>query len=418
VIGLLLEMVALLLVGGAGLLAARWAGAGTRWSGTLFGALAGGVAGAVLFFGMGAPATGVIGGAALLERGLVPAPGKADVIRLLAGSVVGIVGWSHGAFWAALLTGTGLGAIGGLLAPATITPSRRPDLRVAAQMILTAVVIVSALSVLAVVTLFASLEPTIREGLVTNDVSLETTLPLERMSDWLIGTPMLLYVASLAAAYFPLRADIKKTKDPARLGTARAMAALFTVVSFGVPVYLGVIGSPVLPKGATVLPRGWMDVTGLAHPSPASIGDAIGAPLLITGLVSSLFLGGLYFAATSAARRRQRAMACCTTIQAGLRLMLSQSISAGLGVVMAMVIPPMTVISTVAGIGLITNQLVEVLMGYEFAAAEFTLVELVRYVYLNQASSFLATFVAATAVIGLLTLLISGIMAIPEQLAT
>jgi signal transduction histidine kinase len=416
--GLLLEIVALLLVGGTGALAARWARVGTRWGGTLFGALAGGVAGAVLFFGIGAAATTAIGGAALLERGLVPAPGQAEVIRLLAGAVVGIVCWSHGAFWAALLAGTGLGAMGGLLASPTLTPSRRPDQRLAAQMILTAVVIVSALSLLAAVSRFALLEPTIREGLGVNNVSLATSLPLERISDWLIGTPLLLYLASLVIAYFPLRAVIKKTEDAARLGTARAVAVLLALVSFGVPVYLGFMGSPVRSRGAVVLPRGWMDVTGLPHPPPASMADALGTPLLITGLVSSLLLGGLYLAAMGAARRRLRAMGSSTTVQAGLRLLLSQAIRAGLGAVIAMVIPPMTVISTIIGIGLITNQLVEGLIGYGAAAQEFTLVELVRSIFVNQASGFLITFVAATAVTGLLALLISGFMAIPEQLET
>jgi hypothetical protein len=82
-----------------------------------------------------------------------------------------------------------------------------------------------------------------------------------------------------------------------------------------------------------------------------------------------------------------------------------------------MAIPPTTVISATVSMGLITNQLVEVLVGYGFAAQEFTLVELVRDVYLTQASAFLTTLVAATATIGLLTIIVSGIMAILEQLA-
>jgi signal transduction histidine kinase len=418
VAGLLLEIVALLLAGGAGLVAARWAGARTRWSGTLFGAVAGGVAGAVLFFGLGAPATAVVGGAALLERGLVPAAGRADVIRLLAGAAVGTVGWSHAAFWAALLTGTGLGAIGGLLAPPTAGPSRRPDLRLAAQMILTAVVLVSALCVLVAVSRFALLEPTIREGLVVNGLSLETTLPLERVSDWLIGTPLAFYLTSLVGGILLLRAEIKQAEDPVRVAIARATALLLALASFGAPVVLGVIGYPLLPRAGTVLPRGWLDITGLGHPGPASIGDAIGAPLLLTGLAGSVVMGSLYLAAAAAARRRQRAMASHTTVRAGLRLVLSQSIGAGLGFIIALAVPPMTTISTVVGMGLVTNQLVEVLVGSGSAAQEFTLVELVRSVYLNQASGFLTAFVVAVAAVGLLALLVSGITALSERSET
>ena len=475
-LGLAFEIVAPLLAVATGFLAARWAKAFTRQSGTLFGALAGGVAGAILFFAIGAPATAVVGGAALLERGLVPAAGRADVIRLLAGAVVGIVWWSHGAFWAALLAGTGLGAIGGLLAPPAAKPSHRPDLRLAAKTILTAAVMVSALSFLSAVTRFALLEPTIRDGLAINGVYLETPLPLARISDWIIGTPMLLYVIPLVSLYFPLRAEIKSTDDPARLGAARATAALLGLVSLGVPVCLGAMGSPVLPQGATVEPRGWMDVTGLPHPSSALAGTAIGVPLLILGLAVSLAMGGLYLAAMNAAYRRQRALGLSsphpvrtaavisallslgiidwaislppfwgvlvglaiivadvilivnllrlpkqppsyTITLAQLRLTISQSVTAGLGSAIAMAIPPMTIISATVSMGLITNQLVEVLVGYGFAAQEFTPVELVRDVYLTQASAFLTTLVAATAAIGLLTLIVSGIMAIPEQLA-
>jgi hypothetical protein len=58
-----------------------------------------------------------------------------------------------------------------------------------------------------------------------------------------------------------------------------------------------------------------------------------------------------------------------------------------------------------------------VLVGYTHAAQEFTLVALVRNVYLMQARACLITFVAAAATVGLLTLIVSGIVAIPGQLA-
>jgi hypothetical protein len=106
-----------------------------------------------------------------------------------------------------------------------------------------------------------------------------------------------------------------------------------------------------------------------------------------------------------------------TITQAQLRLAISQSVSAGLGSIIAMVIPPMTAISTAVGMGLITNRLVEVLVGYAFAAQEFTLIELVRDVYLAQARAFLITFVAAAVLVGLLTLIASGIVAVPQQLS-
>jgi hypothetical protein len=65
--------------------------------------------------------------------------------------------------------------------------------------------------------------------------------------------------------------------------------------------------------------------------------------------------------------------------------------------------------------GLITNKLVEVLLGYAHAAHEFTLVGLVRSIYLNQASACLLTLVGGAAAIGLLILILGGITAIAEQ---
>ena len=469
-----LGVVAALLAIGTGFLAARWAKAGTRQGGALFGALAGGVAGAVLFFSIGAPAAAVTGGAELLKRGLVPAAGWADLICLLAEPVIGIVWWSHGAFWAALVAGLGLGAIGGLLVPASPRTSDQPDLCLPVKTILTAAAIVSALSVLSGMAKFMLLEPTIRDGLIANGVSLETNLSLDRISDWLIGTPALFYVASLIGLYVLLRADLERAEDPVRLGAARGTAALLTFVALGVPVYLGAM-SLASAQGTTLLPRGWMDVTGLMFPSPVSVVAAIGAPLLGLVLVGSLVMAGLYVAAITTAHRRQRALGltpahpvydvavasillspgivawavrlppvwgiavglvmiivavafiatllCLSkerpsyTITLGqLRLMISQAVHAGLGSAVAMVIPLMTVISTDVSMDLITNQLVEVLLGYEFAAQEFTLVELVRDVYLAQASAFVITFVAAAVVVGLLTLIVSGMVSIPEQL--
>jgi signal transduction histidine kinase len=534
IVGLALEVTAAMAAVATGVVVARWVKTSTRQSGTLLGALAGGVAGVVLYFGIGASAADVIGASPLLERGLIPAGGRADVIHLLAESTVRIVGWSHGTFWAALLVGTGLGAIGGFFAPPATAPSHRPDLRLTVRAILTPVAVVSAFSLLTAVSRFGLLEPTMYDGLAMNAISPEAIPPLARISDWLVGTPVLIHVTLLVALYFLLRSEIMRINDPTRLSTVRATAALLALVALGVPVYLGAIGYPTLPDGATIKPPGWMDVTGLPHPSPASIGVAIGAPLLALMLVSGVAMGGLYLSAIYTVHRRQCALGLSTAhpdrtvaivgillslgivqwaisvppfwciliglalvavaitlvvrllrsprrpisyspsyvitmislllspiivgwtlksfsllggaviglvlilanlalavnmfhlskqssshtiMLAQLRSMISQTVRAGLGSAVGMTVPPMTVISTLVGVGLITNQFVEVLVGYTHAARDFTLVALVRNVYLMQARACLITFVVAAATVGLLTLIASGIVAIPEQLA-
>lgn len=447
IVGFVLEIVAALLAVVTGFLTARWTRAGTRQGGTLFGALGGGVAGAVLYFGIGGAAAGVIGSTWLLKHGLVPAAGKAEMTRLLAESLVGIAWLSPGAFWAALLAGTGLGAIGGLLAEPAIEPPDRLDLRLAATMILTAGTLVSTLSFGVAVLIFPLLESTTRNVLVEHGASLETTLPLEGISFWLIGTPMVFYLASLAARYFPLRAEIK-TEDPARLNAAQVTAAFFGLVSFGVPGFLQLVNP------------------GLIRPT-----SVLGAAAVVT-VASSLVLGGLYLATFIEARRRWRALgpgrshpirivaalgallslgiivwaaalppflsllaalaAIITDVVlivilrrqpkqppfdaialARLRLAMSQSINGGLGEVVAMIVPPMTAISVIVSMVAITIRFAPVLE--QSYVPDYTLVELVRDAYLTQARVFLVSCVGAIANVGLAMLITSGTIAIVKR---
>jgi hypothetical protein len=99
---------------------------------------------------------------------------------------------------------------------------------------------------------------------------------------------------------------------------------------------------------------------------------------------------------------------------ARLRLAASRSASVAAGATVALAIPLMPALSTAAGLGLITNQLVEVLVGMAQAAQEFTLVKLVQGVYLAQAGTALVLLVGSVALVGLLVLVISGIMGIAE----
>jgi len=118
----------------------------------------------------------------------------------------------------------------------------------------------------------------------------------------------------------------------------------------------------------------WAIGLSTAH-SPVSqfMGVLVGLAMLVVDVV--LIVGLL--------RVPRQSLSYAITL-AQMRLALSQLIHGGLGAVVAMVIPPMTVLTTQVGLGLITNRLVEVLVGREFAAQEFTLVELVRDVYLTQ----------------------------------
>lgn len=417
VVGMLLFLAALLSTSTGGALAARWAGADRRWRGALLGAVTGGVAGAIAFFGIGAPAASVTGGAALLAQSRVPAPSQAGAIRLLAHSVVGIVRTLHAAFWIALLAGAGLGALGGMFCRRT-SHSRapfQPNSRLAVQAILVTAAILSALGLLFATTRFAQLEPTLREGLAAHGLLPEIPFSLDRISDWLIGTPLALYLASSIAACITLWAGIKRTEDPAKLGAAQIATTALALTSLGLPLALALVGCPTLPRGGAVLPHGWMDLTGLPHPGPVSIGDAVGVHLWIVGLAGSLTMGGLALAALWAAYRRQRTMGAQRAIRAGLQLVFRQSGGAGLGSVIATALSAMTLVSTLTGIELLKLP-IEVLIDHEKTHA-LTLIKLVRSLYLDQASAFLTTFVAAIAVVGAVSLLIDGVKALSTRLA-
>jgi len=418
----------------------------------LFGALAGGVAGAVLFFGIGAPATGVVGGNLILEHGLIPAAGNADLVRLIAESLVGIVWWSHGTFWAALLVGTGLGAIGGLLTPPAAEPSDRSDLRLGAKTILTAAALISTFTFCAAVVVFTLLESVTHNALVKHGVSLETTLPLEGISLWLIGTPMIFYVASLVAVYLPVRAEIK-TEDPARLNAARITAAVFGFVSFGVPAYLRIVNPDLIRTRSALGVAAIVTVTislvlgglyvaaiiqtrrrrralGLDRPHPIRIVAAIGALLSLGIIVWAVALPPFFslLAALVAIiadvvlivilRRQPKPPPSDTITLAQLRLTMSQSINAGLGSVVAMIVPLMATISASLSIVMLTR-FTPVLTNYDMSeqpyVPDYTLVELVRDAYLTQARAFLVSFVGAIAIVGLLMLVISGIITIVKR---
>jgi signal transduction histidine kinase len=451
IVGFVLEIAAVLLAIAIGFLAARRAKAGTRQGGMLFGALAGGVAGAVLYSGIVAPAAGVIGSDLLLKHGVSPASGDADMIRLLVESLIKVVWWSHGSFWMALLAGTGLGAIGGLLAPPAAESPDWSDLRPAAIMILTTVALASAFSFIAAVAIFSQLEPAIRSNMAEYSISLETVLPLEGILLWPMGTPTVFYLASLIVLYFPLRAEIKN--DPSRLSGAQVTAAVLGLVSLGVPGYLQ-IANPGLIRARSALGaaavatvasslvlsglylatfikvRQRRRALGLDRPDPVRTVAAIGALLspVIIGWAISLppFLGILVGLGIIIAdivlivvlRRQPKRSPSAAITLARLRLTISRTINGGLASVIAMIVPPMATISVIVSIVMIIVRFVPVLASYaqeQSYVPNYTLVELVHAAYLTQARAFLIVIVVAIVNIGLTMLITSGIIAIEKR---
>ncbi len=429
-LGLALEIAAALLVVATGFLAARWAKAGARQVGTLFGALAGGAAGAVLCLGVGGAAAGLMGSAGLMGRGLVAAGGNTDWAILVVQSATGIVGWSHGMFWAALLAGMGLGAIGGLLSPPEAETPEPSDLRHAATIILSTSALASAFTLFIAIPVFPFLESFIYD--FVEDVPL-----LAGVSLWPISTAAIFCLASLAAVYHLLRGEVScATKEPAQLYVVQARAAFFGLISFSIPAYILVVGPAVIRRitlalggvivivvaGSLLLGslylvtfvkvRRQRHALGLVRPQPIRIIAAAGILLSLGASLWAItltpFFGSLVTLIIVTADvallmilRRQPDSALATLARG--RLTMVQQINASMGSVFGMLVPSMAIINTLVNIKAVSDS----------HKLNHTLIELVRNLYLSQARVCLGMFVIAAAGLGygLLTSAIGGIIA-------
>ncbi len=116
-LGWLLALTAVPLHIGIGYLAAKRAETTTRPGSQFSGAVAGSVAAAIFFFGMGGAAAALMSNQALFEHGLIPAASNDVFLWLLTEIVTSTVWWTLGSFVVLVALGALLGAVGGRLAP-------------------------------------------------------------------------------------------------------------------------------------------------------------------------------------------------------------------------------------------------------------------------------------------------------------
>ena len=452
-IGLALQIAAALLPVALGTLAARWAGAGTRQEGTLWGALAGGVAGSILYLGLVGAAAGVVGSGALLEHGLALTARGGEALYLLSEAVNGTIWAAYGMFWIALLAGTGLGALGGLIAPPKGTMPDRSNLRPAVMHVLAAAALLSALSLGTVLFLFPQIEPAFRNLLAGYVGAPANTLPLAGLSLWPAATQALLYLGSLLALYLLLRREAS-VEDPARVAAVQTRAAELGLLALGMPVVIWFLGweilvlSPLLralfalaAAGSLIMAslytflfvetRRWRQVPGFDRASiirtAAFVATALSLAALawavaLPSLLSLLVALGIIAASAALIAILWRQPELSRPTRAGwarLQLSMSQSIGAGLGAIVAMVIPMMVLISvTLSALTILLpwpRMLVNAAAGGQLAAPEHTLVDLVQNAYLAHASALVFSLVGAGAILGLLMLVISGRMALGRR---
>jgi signal transduction histidine kinase len=447
-LSLVLEIAAALIAAATGFLAARWARPDSRQTGALFGALAGGVAGITLYLGIGAAAAGLVGSGTLLRHGLVPQASENELAHLVIGTTVGIIWWSHTVFWTTLVTGIGLGAAGGLLAPDAAKPSSL-SLRSAVRMMLIPGIWINTLLLIFNVMVLSLLEGTIQHSIIVHAISLDVILPPQGISLWPIGSAAVFYLVPLIALYFISRGDVG-AQDRVTLDTAQATTVVFGLLSFGIVSYL-LIASPGLaislpsPLGiviiitaaaSLVLGGGYLAAfvkirqrrrsLGFTGHSPiqqivATAGVLWSLAMVSWGVSLPLSWGvavGLIVAIVDVVllvvlRRQPRHPAPNTTTLARLQLTASQMLSTSIGSALAMIAPLAPTISSWTSLLTIMARASEVLADYNAPARlpGLTMAELVRDAYLAQARLALIMLVGGVAAIGLLMLAISGIIA-------
>ena len=235
-----------------GYLGARWAKAGALTANLLVGALAGGVAGVILFFGLGGAAAGLAGNALILRNGPVATP-EAQGIALLVESLRRTVQLCYGFFWLSFAAGAGLGALGGLFVPPA-APRPRPGLLHGGRGVLTAASLGGALALALNTTIYGVLEPTIWRSIAENNLQLPAGPAVGGVTVWPFISAALLYLAALAGLYLLLRRELRQA-DPLRLvgipGLAYfyasvALASSLQALQFLVSSEPGISGMPVI----------------------------------------------------------------------------------------------------------------------------------------------------------------------------
>jgi hypothetical protein len=419
----------------------------------LWGSLAGGVGGSILYLGLAGAAAGVVGSGVLLEHGLVPAAGGGEALYLLSDAVNGTIWAAYGSFWIALLAGTGLGALGGLIAPPRGVVSDRSNLRPASIQILAAAALLSTLSLGTVLFLFPRIEQALRNLLAGYEGIPASTLPLAGLSLWPVATQALLYLGSLLALYLLLRREAR-VEDPTRVAAAQTRAAELGLLALGMSVIIWFLGRQVLvlspllralfalaAAGSLILAglytllfagtRRRRQVPGFDRASMIRTAAAVATVLSLAALAWSAALPSLLSvlvalgiisvsAALIAVLWRQPKPSLPTAGGwARLQLSMSQSIGAGLGAIVAMIIPLMVLISFALSAVTIflplPRMLVGAVTGGQLAAPGHTPVDLVQNAYLVHASALVLSLVGAGTILGLLTLVISGRMALGRR---
>ncbi len=181
--------------------AAWWGGARSRARRAALGAVAGSLAGLVVFCALGASAAAVVAAGPLLQSSLPSAAVEKPGAQLLYEAVIHVVWWTQGAFWALALVGAGLGALGGVYVrpfppPAGWEEFDRREPQMAMNVSITAVAS-GAVAALLAGALFSGLSGALSRSLAERSMAFGLSPQVVLLGP--VVTALLIYVISLGA---------------------------------------------------------------------------------------------------------------------------------------------------------------------------------------------------------------------------
>ena len=247
-----------------GYFAAKQTGVATRKGGAGVGAVAGGIAGLIIYATLGSAAAAIIGSRHLLARGFAPVESEIELIYWLSDAVNGSIWWIFSSFFIILAGGALLGGISGAIAPPTTDREALPDWR-ELNSLFPVIAVVGLLSATFSLVMTIAVFVLLGEVIMENSVELEATgyglqLPAVGSQIWPLATPMLIYLLMAGAFFGALLAGRRATARTEQQEYAMS-AYVGGLTMMGLPILTAnIILSAIESEVAVLLHMGWTAV--------------------------------------------------------------------------------------------------------------------------------------------------------------
>ena len=242
-----------------GVIAARISGSRRRAGAAAAGAVAALIAALMAELWVGGAAAGAWGARDLLAYGLRPAHNNTEFIALLTDAVAGAQWWTYLSAWIAILTGLGLGAIGGAFVGPGGAPAKPPSGTWPAELSFVGV-LTSALTLVIAVVVFALLGPAVQKS--ADSVTHVLRYPSSSLIAWPVGTLFILLLVWEALGWWWLR------RARAETTAAHNRLLIITYVNGLLPLFMvaflfliarGMFASPLFLAGLAI----WLGLGGI-----------------------------------------------------------------------------------------------------------------------------------------------------------